>query len=51
MPGRFRALGGLAGHFGARNVIDRRLIEERHGYAGALPSAGGVGGPFRGPPN
>src|SRR6266404_9550789 len=27
-----------------------RRIEERHGLAGALPSAGGCGGPYRGPP-
>src|SRR5207247_7108748 len=26
-------------------------IEERHGFAGALPSVGGYGGPFRGPPS
>ena len=24
-------------------------IEERHGFAGALPSAGGLGGPFEAP--
>jgi heptosyltransferase II len=35
-----RALGGVGGHFGARG----RVVEERHGSAGALRGLGGVGG-------
>src|SRR5713101_3969142 len=42
-PGRSEPLGALAGPVGA--PAEWCKLEERHGYAGALPSAGGLGGP------
>src|SRR5216684_3211930 len=43
-PGRSEPLGALAGPVGA--PAEWCKVEERHGYAGALPSAGGLGGPI-----
>src|SRR5205085_7975380 len=55
-PRRFRAPGVLAAALpSARRprqaASERQASEERPGFAGALPSVGGFGGPFRGPPS
>src|SRR3989442_1217704 len=41
-----RALGGFGGPFEAPAICN---LEERHGYAGARPSIGGIWGALRGP--
>src|SRR5216684_2365792 len=43
-PGRSEPLGALAGP--VEPPAEWCKLEERHGYAGALPSAGGLGGPI-----
>src|SRR6266508_6310205 len=48
-PRRSEASGGYAGPY--QGPGQSRSIEQRHGWAGALPSVGGYGGPYWGPPS